>query len=538
MTSSTGSYPDWIFDGSPIADPLGYGQRAIDFLSLLKHPKSRLPGQAFDLPEWQERIVRAIYGLCHPDGRRIVRTVVILLPRGNRKTSLGAALGLLHTAGPEKQPGGQAIFAAVDKEQARIAYEEALGIIDMDPRFAKLMRLVDSKNLFEHKRTDASLVAISSDASKRHGGTPTFALIDELHAWKKRELWDVISTGMRKVPGTLKIVITTSGRGQENVAYEVIDYARKVARGDIKDPSMLPILFETPATADWRDEAVWHRVNPGLKHGFPDIEGLRAAVLEAEHRPGERDAFRQLHLNVWLDHATDPFVDMATYDEGAEKFELEDLEDEPCWLGVDLSSSIDLTVIVGAWKRDAGGYFVKAWFFIPEDNIRDRQELSGAPYVQWVEDKLVTATPGNTVDFRAVEDKIHEICARFDVREIAVDPHMARNTLNNLVEAGLPAVEMRQGSLTMMPALAELERAVVGRKLIHGGDPVLRFCFSNAEAQRNSLGHVVRLVKGQRWLSIDGAVAGAMAVARAAAGASNKSSYDSFEGDIEEWAYV
>ncbi len=120
-TSTRSTYPDWIYDGSPIDDPLGFGERAVKFLRLLKHPKSGLP---FQLDPWQERIVRRIYGPRHEDGSRIVRTVVMLLPRGNRKTSLAAALGLLHTIGPEKVPGGEVITAASDRKQARIAYEE------------------------------------------------------------------------------------------------------------------------------------------------------------------------------------------------------------------------------------------------------------------------------------------------------------------------------------------------------------------------------------------------------------------------------
>lgn len=261
--------PAWIFDGSEIPDPFGHGQRAVDFLRILKHPKSRLPGRAFDLPEWQERIVRRIYGPCHPDGRRIVRNVVMLLPRGNRKTSLGAALGLLHTIGPEQINGGQVVCAASDREQARIAYEEAAGICLADRRISSKLRFVDSHHRFEHPKSGTRLRAISCDAGRQHGGTPNFALIDELHAWPKRDLWEVLRTSLVKTPGTLMVVITTAERGQENVAWDIIDYARKVARGEVDDPATLPILFETAADADWRDEAVWHAANPAFRSASP-----------------------------------------------------------------------------------------------------------------------------------------------------------------------------------------------------------------------------------------------------------------------------
>ena len=520
--------PAWISDGSDIPDPFGYGQRAVDFLRLLKHPKSRQPKRAFELPEWQERIVRRIYGPCAESGRRIVRNVIILLPRGNRKTSLGAALGLLHTIGPERVNGGQANIAAADRKQARIAYEEAEGILKADPRIAGKMRFLDYKNRIAHPKSGAVLEALSADAGTQHGRTPTFALADELHAWKKRELWDVIRTGLVKVPGSLLVVITTAGRGQENVAFDIVDYARKVARGEIEDPATLPILFETAADADWRDEDVWFRVNPGLANGFPDIEGLRQLAREAENKPGDREAFRQLHLNVWLDHSHDPFVEMAVYDQGRDPIDLDALEGEPCWLGVDLSSNSDLTVIVAAWSDGNGGFIAHPWFFCPKDNLRLRADRDGVPYPRWAEEGHITPTPGNVVDFRAVEEAIRDLCRRFDVREIAFDPHLARNILNNLLDDGLPAVEMRQGWVTMAPAIKELERAIVGRAFRHGGHPVLRWNFENIAVETDKAGNK-SFHKGKSKDRIDGAVAAAMAVARAAAGDTGRSIYDDAE---------
>lgn len=519
------TFPTWISDGSEIPDPLGYGQRAVDFLRVLKHPKSRSAEQAFELPDWMERIVRRIYGPCHEDGRRIVRSVVMLLPRGNRKTSLGAALALLHTIGPERVNGGQALCAAADRKQARIAYEEAVGIVRADRRIASKMRFLDYKNRLHHPKSGATLEAISCDAGTQHGRTPTFALVDELHAWKKRDLWDVIRTGLVKVPGALLCVITTAGRGQENVAHDIVDYARKVALGEINDQATLPILFETDKDADWRDEAVWQRVNPGLANGFPDIEGLRQLAREAENRPADREAFRQLHLNVWLDHSAAPFVDMDVYDAGADPIDLDELAHEPCWLGVDLSSNQDLTAIVAAFRDGDDGFIVAPWFFCPGDNLRARSEGDGVDYVRWRADGLITATPGNVIDYRAVERTIRELCERFDVREIAFDPHLAQQTMTALAEDGYPVAEMRQGWRTMAPAVQTLDRAIRGRKLQHGGNPILRWHFQNIAVKADEAGNI-SFHKGKSRDRIDGAVACAMAVARAAQADSGRAIYD------------
>ncbi|MGU3496299.1 terminase large subunit [Xanthobacteraceae bacterium A53D] len=512
-----------------IPDPFGFGQRAVEFLKALRHPKSRLPGRAFQLDPWQERIVRRIYGPRHPDGSRVVKTVVLLLPRGNRKTSLSASLALLHTFGPERVPGGEVISAASDRKQARIGFEEALGIIHVTPPLKARMALQEYRNRITNTKWRTFYEAISCDAGTQHGRTPAFVLADELHAWKKRDLWDVLKSGLVKSQGALLVVATTAGRGQENVAHDIVDYARKVARGEIDDPATLPILFEADRDCDWTDEAIWHQVNPGLAHGYPDIEGLRQLAREARQRPGDREAFRQLNLNIWLDHSADPFVDMAIYDAGAAPVDLEALRGEPCWLGVDLSSNGDLTCVVAAWRDGEEGYIVHPWFFCPKDNLRLRSERDGVPYTTWAEQGFIDPTPGNVVDFRHVEQTIRDLCDRFDVREIAFDPHLARNMLNNLLEDGLPAVEMRQGWVTMAPAVKELERAIIGSRLTHGGHPVLRWNFDNVAVQTDTAGNAM-FHKGRSRDRIDGAVACAMAVARAAAGEA-RSIYES-----EEWA--
>lgn len=526
-----------IFDDTEISDPFGHGQRAVNFLRALKHPKSNLPGKHFQLDPWQERIVRAIYGPRHDDGRRIVRTVAILLPRGNRKTSLGAALGLLHVFGPEAVPGGECMVAASDRSQARIAYEESFNIIQCDKRMDGHLRLVDSKNHIRNPKIGSFLDAISADAKTAHGHTPVFALADELHVWPKRDLWEALKSGLVKVSGSLLVVISTAGRGQENLAWDFYDYARKVARGEVIDPTWLPILLETPRDADWRDENVWRAVNPGIPHGYPDIEGLRQLARESENIPAEREAFRQFNLNVWLDHSADPFVDMMVYDKGKREVDLIDLEGEPCWIGVDLSSTHDLTAVVACWHDGDGGFIVHPWFFCPADNLRKKADKDGVPYPQWAEEGHITPTPGNVVDFRAVEDHIRELCARFNVREIAFDPHLARNQIANLLDDGLPAVEMRQGWITMAPAIRELERAIVGGGFQHGGHPVLRWNFDNIAVETDKAGNK-SFHKGKSKDRIDGAVAAAMAVARCAAGDSGASSYDSFEGELDEWSYA
>jgi len=527
------TYPHWLFDSSPIPDPFGYGERAVRFARSLRHPKSTLPGGAFQLDPWLERLLLKLYGTRHPDGTRVYKTLFAMIPRGNRKTTLGAVLALLHSIGPERLPGSQVVLAAADQKQAKIALTECTDVIRNDRRLMPLVRVADYRNRFTNIRSFAdrggtTVEAVSADGKTQHGRTPAFVLMDELHAWPKRDLWEALKTGLVKVPGSLNAIITTAGRGQDGVAFEQYDYARKVALDPSVDPALLPVILEAPAGADWQDEALWHLVNPGLScsPAYPDLDGLRQLAREALSRPAEAESFRQFNLNIWSQHSRAPLLDMATYDALAREIDPSDLAELPCYIGVDLALTGDLTAIVAAWRHDDSSITVMPWFFLPDDGLEERALRDVAPYVEWKRDGFLTTTPGTVTDLEAVENWIRELCASNDVREIAFDPHLARTMMQRLYDDGLPAIEFRQAPLTMSPAIAELERAVLGGTLRHSGHPILRQHIDNVAVKVGET-DLKRLFKATRRDRIDGAIAAVMAVGRAAANDNPKSWWES-----------
>lgn len=529
------AYPEWIYKGSDIPDPFGYGDRAVRFLKALRHPSAnninappKTHRKAFQLHPFQERLVKRIYGPRHEDGRRVVQTVFLLMPRGNRKTSLAAALALLHTLGPELVPAGQVIFAAADREQAGIGFREAANIVREDQRLVAATKIYDAFNsakMIENVKAKVRLKAISSDGSAAHGMTPSFTLIDEIHAWKGRDLWEALRSGAAKVDDSLTVIATTAGRGAESVAAEQFAYARDVATGKIDNPAYLPILFAADPDDDWLDEEVWHKANPGLKHGFPSLKGMRSLAKEAEDRPADKAAFRQFNLNLWQANSRDPLFSMATYD--ARKFDddLSDLEGLPCWIGVDMAVNGDTAAVVTAWRFDDEQITVKAHFFVPGDDLGERGRVDGVPYEQWRDAGHLTATPGAIIDPEAVEDYLRELAARFEVEEIAFDPHLARTIMQHLSDDGLPVVELRQTPLNMGVATGDLERVVNGGLIRQDGNPMLRHHADSVVVSRNESSGLTRMHKGRTRDRIDGAVAAAMAVHRAAAGESNRSRY-------------
>lgn len=525
--------PSWLFDGSPIPDPFGYGERAVTWLRRLRHPKNPQRGNPFTLDPWQERIIRRLYGPRHGDGSRVVRRLVLLLPRGNRKTALAAALTLLHLCGPESTPGGLIVSAASAREQSKELYREAALIVQHDRRLAKHLRVKKSTSVIEFAAKGAEYRAVSADGGVQHGKTPAVVIADELHVWKGqagRDLWEALDSALVKTPNTLMIVATTSGRGQENLAWEVVDYAQRVQDGLIDDPATLPVIFAAEKDDDWRAETVWHAVNPGLRHGYPDLPAFRDRAAKAEHSPGDRDGFLQFNLNVWLDKSTSGFVDMAVYDEGSARIDLASLDGRSCWVGVDMSTTTDLSAVVAAFPDDEGGFTVLPHFFVPADNLRGRADRDGVPYPTWAAPDAsgrtyITATAGSAIDPRAVESCIRDLASRYRVEQIGFDPAYSQAVAGPLLDEGFPVVTVRQGWVTQAPALNVLEAAIVSRQLRHDGNPVLRWCFANVAVHTDGAGNRT-MHKGKSTDRIDGAVAAWMAVWLAAQGASSRSAYE------------
>jgi phage terminase large subunit-like protein len=537
---TTVTRPEWLFDGSPIADPFGYGERAIQWLRRNKHPKNPAPGHPFQLDEVQERVIRATFGPRNPDGTRIIKKVVIQQGRGSRKTALAAAIVLLCLFGPEKVPGGLIQSAAFARKQARELFEEVALIVSQDNRYKGTGKVRDYKSQIVNAKTRTRYEAISSEGLGAHGSTPQVVVADELHAWtteKHRELWRVLSSALDKTDNGLMVVLTTAGKGQETLAYKEVAAAKKIQLGEIDDPHVLPVIFECSPDVDWKDEAVWHQMLPGLKHGYPSLRALRERKIKAEYSVIEREILQQLYLGVWMNASSSPFVSMVAFDKcGSVPIDFSALAGKPCFLGVDLSEVSDLTVIVAAWLTDDGGYILKPWYFCPADNLDQKSRVEGVNYREWERLGFITATPGQAVDYAFVEEEIRRLCKEYDVRQIAFDPWRAQKTQQNLMNDGLPVVDFRQGFLSMSPACDEMERAIVTGKLYHANNPILRWNFDNVAVVYDAANNR-KFDKSKSRDKIDGAVAALMAVRFAAMNDNSRSIYD-FDDDETDGAWA
>ncbi len=479
--------------------------RAIRLINNLTHTKGPFAGQPFNLRAWQERILRQLFKTLR-NGLRQYRTCLLMLPRKNGKTELAAAL-VVYFLLFDGEIGGEVYSAAADKEQASLVFNVAAQMVRNDPELLAECEIVDSQKRIIHRRSGSVYRAISAEAYSKHGFNASVVVYDELHIAPNRELWDVLATSQGSRAQPLMMAITTAGYDRHSILWELYDHARKVQDNPALDPTFLSILFEAPADADWMSERVWRKANPALGD-FRSLEEMRIMAARAKAIPAQENSFRRLYLNQWTEQAH-RWVPMAVWDACRDpNFDRSTLRGRGCYVGMDLSSTRDLTALVAVFPDDdRGGFDVLAQFFVPEDNIRTRATRDRVPYSLWSKDGYITSTPGNVVDYDAVRRQLQQWAVEFDVREIAFDPWNATDLVTRLQDQdGFTCVPIRQGFASLSAPTKSLEKAVLGRTLRHDGHPVLRWNMSNIAVETDASGNL-KLSKKVSTERIDGAAA-------------------------------
>lgn len=491
--------------------------RAVTFFPrFLRHMKGEWAGQPFELTPWQrDEIVRPLFGWKRQDGTRRYRTVYVEVPRKNGKSSLGAGIALILLYADHEQ-GGEVYSAAADRDQAAIVFDLAKGMVQASPELRAISEIY--RRSIVVRRTGSAYHVLSADVKSKHGKNASGVVFDELHVQPNREMWDVLntSTGARRQP--VVIAITTAGYDRESICWEVHEYARKVQEKLIQDDSFLPVIHGAPEEADWRDQAVWRQANPGLGVSLK-FDYLEQEARKAQETPSYQNTFRRLHLNQWTQQS-ERFIDLAVWNACAGAVDLEQLRGRPCFGGLDLSTTTDISAFVllfppeddEAADRD---WHVLPFFWIPEENIGKRVRRDGVPYDAWVRDGLIEATDGNVVDYEVIRKRVKDLSERHHIREIAIDRWNATQITTQLEGDGLTMVPFGQGYKDMSPATKQLETLLLSKRLRHGGHPVLRWMADNLAVKQDPAGNL-KPDKAKSTDRIDGIVALIMALGRAA----------------------
>lgn len=483
-------------------------EKAVAFFHrCLHHIKGPKAGEPFLLEAWQADIVRTIFGWKRPNGSRRYRVAFIMVPRKNGKSTKIAGIAD-YVLFCDAEGGAECYCAASDREQASLVFNLAASMVRKSPGLAKRSKIRDSTRRIIYG--DSFLRAIPANEGGSHGFNSHFIAGDELHAWVGREFYDVLhtSTGAREQP--LEIYITTAGYDRNSICYETYKYACQVRDGQIDDPSFLPVVYEIAEDDDWTDPAVWRKANPNLGVSV-SLEYLARECAKAQQNPSYENTFRRLHLNQWTSQES-RWLQM-------EKWRACDWTDqpldpsEPTYGGLDLSSNVDVTAWVLA-QRDSGGWRLRGHYFIPEGCMREAEKRDRVPYSQWARIGLVTATPGDAVDYDFIHARILKDADNLQLAAVGYDPWNAEATRIHLENNGLTMVKMRQGVATLSGPCKELERCVIQGVLDHGNDPVLAWMAENVQVKTDENGNI-RPVKPDHAGSakrIDGIVAAVMAI--------------------------
>ena len=487
---------------------------AVAFIESLCHTKGTWAGKHFELIDWQEQIIRDIFGILKPNGYRQFNTAYVEIPKKQGKSELAAAVALLLTCG-DGEERAEVYGCAADRNQAKIVFDVAVDMVKFCPALSRRVKILESQKKLIYKPTNSSYQVLSADVANKHGFNTHGVIFDELHTQPNRKLYDVMTQGSgdaRMQP--LYFLITTAGNDTNSICYEIHQKAKDIEKGNKIDPTFYSVIYGADESEDWTDPKVWRKANPSLGITVAE-EKVRAACESAKQNPGEENAFRQLRLNQWVKQSV-RWMPMDKWDLCAGKIREEELEGRVCYGGLDLSSTTDITAfsLVFPPRDDEEEYIILPYFWIPEDTLDLRVKRDHVPYDVWQRQGYLQTTEGNVVHYGYIEKFIEELGKKFNIREIAFDRWGAVQMVQNLENMGFTVVPFGQGFKDMSPPTKELMKLTLEKKLVHGGHPILRWNMDNVFIKTDPAGNI-KADKEKSTEKIDGVIATIMALDRA-----------------------
>lgn len=541
--------PDVVFDPARV-------RKVVTALGQFRQIKGRWGGRPLKLLDWQLRYeIAPVFGLVRwhadefdPDGageyRRIIRTAWFEKPRKNGKSTECSGIGLV-LAFADGEPGAEVYAAARNREQARIVFTPAR---EMARRCEVLRKRLGPRgiqaNLLEHPATSSIFRPVASDlGGGLHGLNVHGGIVDEVHVHKTPDTIDAIETGTGSRTQPLVVFITTADEGITGSIYDTKrSYVEALAGGHVRDESTYAVVFAaSDESIELRpfEDSTLIEANPGVGYTV-GLDYLRGKAAEAQASPAQLNRYLRLHLGKRTKQSVRWFT-MAAWD-AAMGFTPDDSEWKRAraWLGVDLSSTTDFTAAVLVAPDPKGtnsaddGYIGKAWFFLPEERIRELEKRTGAPLQQWVDEGWIIATEGNVVDYARFRSHLSAEIRRLGctVVETAYDPWNAAETVQEMANEKRSRfgtmVQLRQGYASLSGPSKELERLVVGSLptdknpdatplLRFGWNPVLRWMADCVEIVSDPSGNIKPTKPDRRKAAqrIDGIAALVNAIARA-----------------------
>lgn len=501
-----------------MADGSYYDRNAADyavmFIESLCHTKGTWAGKKFELIDWQERIIRDVFGTLKANGYRQFNTAYIEIPKKMGKSELAAAVALLLCCG-DGEERAEVYGCAADRQQAAIVFDVAADMVRMCPALNKRIKILASQKRIIYIPTNSFYQVLSAEAYSKHGFNIHGVVFDELHTQPNRKLFDVMTKGSgdaRMQP--LYFLITTAGTDTHSICFETHQKAKDILEGRKVDSTFYPVIYGADESDDWTDPDVWKKANPSLGITV-DIDKVKAACESAKQNPAEENSFRQLRLNQWVKQAV-RWMPMDKWDRCAFSVDEKSLQGRACYGGLDLSSTTDMTsfVLVFPPTDDEDKYVILPYFWIPEETLELRVRRDHVPYDVWERQGYLKTTEGNVVHYSFIEHFIESLGEKYNIREIAFDRWGAVQMVQNLENMGFTVVPFGQGFKDMSPPTKELMKLTLEECIAHGGHPVLRWNMDNIFIRTDPAGNI-KADKEKSTEKIDGAIATIMGLDRA-----------------------
>lgn len=491
------------------------------FVELLPHTKGdwarpkmvngKLTYPKIILEPWQCFILTCVFGWVHKKtGLRRFKRVYEEVARKNAKSTKqsGVALYMMTADG---EPGAECYSLATTGDQARIIFNDARRMAERESEFCKIFGVDIHVHDLAVETTASLLRPLNAEGSTLDGLNVHYAGIDEFHAHKKRELYDVIdsATGARSQP--IIWMVTTAGTDRTSICYEQRTHLTKVLDGVIEDDNLFGVIYTIDEGDDWTDPQVWAKANPN--YGVSVLhDDMQSACIKAQSMSSALNNFLTKRLNVWVASHT-AWMDVRKWDACADKsLTLEQVAHLPCYVALDLASSVDISAKIRLFiDADNDKYYVFGDYYLPESAVENSRN---SQYSGWARDGYLHVTDGEVTDYDVIETDVEDDCSMYDVREVPFDPFQATQLSGHLIERGVPMVVIRATVQNFSEPMKFLETLVLQKKIVHNGDPVLAWMISNIVAHLDAKDNIYpRRERVEN--KIDGVVALIMALNRA-----------------------
>ena len=437
----------------------------------------------FRLLGWQRKVLRDIFGTVDEHGVRRYRRAYVSVAKKNGKSFLVGGLPIYHLL-QENEMNASAYGAAASKDQASLVYRAASELIRRNPMLSSRLKVLDTAKRIVKRDGNGFYAVLSADGDVQDGIEPSLAIMDELHRWRAQRaetLYDVITKGTISRKEPLVVEITTAGEINDSpICWREHEFAQQVLEGSLKSDRFYPAIWSADTEQIRKSETYWQsreaRVAANPSHedlgGFLKDEAIVEELDKAVAVPATRNSYLRYHLNLWVE-AEERFIDPAAWNECGQP--LRSLIGRECFVGIDLSSTIDLTAVVFNFPDADGTFDVVPYFWMASEQVAKRERYDRVEYGAWIRQGYLEKSEGWAIDEEDIRRKIKWASELYDIKGIFYDPRFATSLVNKLIGDGFLLVKVPQVFQSLTEPTKQLQVAVLNKRIRHANHPILNW---------------------------------------------------------------